>query len=138
MGIEVVKVEGIVSTAIGRYAEIADAIKALEAEGKSIKAYLATAHKNTEAVTLLTEEGHRSAVIGATIRVGVDADRLAKEMPEVFAAYSKETVVAESIRVTPAKKVAAPTALGENFLMEEAEAKRVADLAALRAAIAAA
>jgi hypothetical protein len=138
MGIEVVKVEGIVSTAIGRYAEIADAIKALEAEGKSIKAYLATAHKNTEAVTLLTEEGHRSAVIGATIRVGVDADRLAKEMPEVFAAYSKETVVAESIRVTPAKKVAAPATLGENFLMEEAEAKRVADLAALRAAIAAA
>ena len=138
MSIEVVKVEGVVSTAISRYAEIAEAVKALEAEQKAIKAYLATAHKNAEATALLTEEGHRSTVIGATIRIGVDADRLAKEQPEIFAAYSKETVIAETVRVNPAKKVAAPAALGENFLMEDAEAKRVADLAALRAALAAA
>ena len=135
---EIVKVEGTVAVAITRYAEIAEAIKSMEAEQKALKAYLNTAHGNAEATTLLTEEGHRSALIGATIRVGVDADRLAKEMPEVFAAYSKETVVAASIRITPAKKAAAPAALGENFLMEDAEAKRVADLTALRAALAAA
>ena len=138
MSIEVVKVEGTVATAITRYAEIAEAVKALEAEQKAIKAYLAAAHKNTEATAMLTEEGHRSTVIASTIRIGVDADRLAKEMPEIFTAYAKETVIAESIRVTPAKKAAAPATLGENFVMEEAEAKRAADLAALRAAIAAA
>lgn len=138
MSIETVKVEGVVSTAIGRYAEIADLIKTLEAEQKAIKSLLATAHKNTDATTFLNEEGHRSAVIAATVRIGVDADRLAKEMPEVFKQYAKETVIGESIRVTPAKKVAAPATLGENFVTEEAEAKRVADLAALRAALAAA
>ena len=78
---EIVKVEGTVATAITRYAEIAEAIKSMEAEQKALKAYLNTAHGNAEATTLLTEEGHRSAVIGATIRVGVDADRLAKEQP---------------------------------------------------------
>jgi hypothetical protein len=138
MGIEVVKIEGTVATAITRYAEIAETIKGMEAEQKALKAYLATAHKNTDAVALLTEEGHRSTVIGATVRIGVDADRLAKEQPEIFAAYSKETVVAESIRVTPAKKVAAPTALGDVFTETDETAKRERDLAALRAALAAA
>jgi hypothetical protein len=138
MGIEVVKIEGTVATAITRYAEIADAIKTMEAEQKALKVYLATAHKNTDAVTLLTEEGHRSAVIGATIRIGVDADRLAKEQPEVFAAYAKETVIAESIRVTAPKKAAAPTALGHHFAETDETDKRERDLAALRAALAAA
>jgi hypothetical protein len=134
---EIVKVEGTVATAITRYAEIADAIKAMEAEQKALKAYLSAAHGNAEATTLLTEEGHRSAVIGATIRVGVDADRLAKEMPEVFAAYSKETVVAASIRITAPKK-AERKALGNVFEETDETAKREADLAALRAALAAA
>ena len=137
MSIEVVKVEGTVATAITRYAEIADAIKAMEAEQKAIKGYLAAAHKNTEATALLTEEGHRSTVIGATIRVGVDADRLAKEQPEIFAAYSKETVIAETIRVTPAKK-AERKVLGNVFEETDETDKRERDLAALRAAIAAA
>ena len=78
MSIETVKVEGVVATAITRYAEIAETIKAMEAEQKAIKALLATAHKNADATTFLNEEGHRSAVIGATVRIGVDADRLAK------------------------------------------------------------
>ena len=137
MSIEVVKVEGIVSTAISRYAEIAEAVKALEAEQKAIKSLLATAHKNAEATALLTEEGHRSTVIGATVRIGVDADRLAKEQPEVFAAYSKETVIAESIRVNPAKKVKTET-LGNPFAETDETARRERDLAALRAALAAA
>lgn len=137
MSIEVVKVEGVVSTAISRYAEIAEAVKALEAEQKAIKAYLATAHKNAEATALLTEEGHRSTVIGATIRIGVDADRLAKEQPEIFAAYSKETVIAETVRVNPAKKVERKV-LGDVFTETDETAKREADLAALRAALAAA
>lgn len=134
---EIVKVEGTVATAITRYAEIAEAIKAMEAEQKALKAYLNTAHGNAEATTLLTEEGHRSALIGATIRVGVDADRLAKEMPEVFAAYAKETVVAASIRITAPKKVAVET-LGNPFAETDETAKRERDLAALRAALAAA
>ena len=137
MSIEVVKVEGIVSTAISRYAEIAETVKALEAEQKAIKSYLAVAHKNSEATSLLTEEGHRSTVIGATVRIGVDADRLAKEQPEVFAAYSKETVIAESIRVNPAKKVKTET-LGNPFAETDETARRERDLAALRAALAAA
>ena len=137
MSIEVVKVEGIVSTAISRYAEIAETVKALEAEQKAIKSYLAVAHKNSEATSLLTEEGHRSTVIGATVRIGVDADRLAKEQPEIFAAYSKETVIAESIRVNPAKKVKTET-LGNPFAETDETAKRERDIAALRAALAAA
>ena len=137
MSIEVVKVEGTVATAITRYAEIAEMVKALEAEQKAIKGYLATAHKNTEAVSLLTEEGHRSTVIASTIRIGVDADRLAKEQPEIFKQYAKETVIAETIRVNPAKKVVKET-LGDNFAETDETAKRERDLAALRAAIAAA
>ena len=137
MSIEVVKVEGIVSTAISRYAEIAETVKALEAEQKAIKSYLAVAHKNSEATSLLTEEGHRSTVIGATVRIGVDADRLAKEQPEIFAAYSKETVIAESIRVNPAKKVERKV-LGDVFTETDETARRERDLAALRAALAAA
>lgn len=136
MSIETVKVEGIVSTAIGRYAEIAEMVKALETEQKAIRAYLAVAHKNTEAVTLLTEEGHRSTVIASTIRVGVDADRLAKEQPEIFRAYAKETVIAETVRVNPAKKVVKET-LGDTFAETAETAKRESDLAALRAALAA-
>jgi hypothetical protein len=137
MSVETVKVEGVVSTAIGRYAEIADLIKSLEAEQKAIKGLLATAHDNAEATALLTEEGHRSTVIASTIRVGVDADRLAKEQPEIFAAYSKETVVAASIRITAPKK-AERKALGNVFEETDETAKREADLAALRAALAAA
>jgi hypothetical protein len=137
MSVETVKVEGVVSTAIGRYAEIADLIKSLEAEQKAIKGLLATAHKNAEATSFLTEEGHRSAVIASTVRIGVDADRLAKEQPEIFAAYAKETVIAESIRVTAPKK-ADRKALGNVFEETDETAKREADLAALRAALAAA
>jgi hypothetical protein len=135
---EVVKVEGITAVAITRYAEIAETIKALEAEQKAIKGLLGKAHDNAEATALLTEEGHRSAIIGATVRIGVDADRLAKEMPEVFAAYSKETVIAASIRITAPKKAAAPTALGHHFAETDETDKRERDLAALRAALAAA
>ena len=135
MSNEVIKVEGVVSTAISRYAEIAEAVKALEAEQKAIKSFLATAHKNAEATALLTEEGHRSTVIAATVRIGVDADRLAKEQPEIFKAYAKETVIAETIRVNPAKKVVKET-LGNVFEETDETAKREADLAALRAALA--
>jgi len=137
MSVETVKVEGVVATAISRYAEVADLIKSLEAEQKAIKSLLATAHDNAEATALLTEEGHRSTVIGATVRIGVDADRLAKEQPEIFAAYAKETVVAASIRITAPKK-AERKALGNVFEETDETAKRERDLAALRAALAAA
>jgi predicted phage-related endonuclease len=133
---EVVKVEGVTATAIGRYAEIAEMIKGLEAEQKAIKVLLSAAHKNAEATALLTEEGHRSTVIGATVRIGVDADRLAKEQPEIFKAYSKETVIAETVRVNPAKKAKKET-LGNVFEETDETAKREADLAALRSALAA-
>ena len=134
---EVVKVEGITAVAITRYAEIAETIKQLEAEQKAIKGLLGTAHDNAEATALLTEEGHRSAIIGATVRIGVDADRLAKEQPEIFAAYSKETVIAASIRITAPKKAKTET-LGNPFAETDETAKRERDLAALRAALAAA
>lgn len=136
MSIETVKVEGVVSVAISRYAEIAEMVKALETEQKAIRAYLATAHKNADATVFLNESGDRSTVIASTIRIGVDADRLAKEQPDVFKAYAKETVIAETVRVNPAKKVKADT-LGDTFAETTETARRESDLAALRAALAA-
>ena len=113
---DVVKVEGEVAVAVDRLVEIAALVKELEVEQKALREQVKAAHELTEADGMETATGARSVRVGATVRVGIDADRLAKELPEVFQQYAKETVVAATIRIVApkvAKGAAQPAVLAE-------------------------
>lgn len=113
---DVVKVEGEVAVAIDRLVEIAALVKELDNESKALRERVKAAHGTVDADGIETETGARSVRVGATVRVGIDADRLAKELPEVFQQYAKETTVAATIRIV------APKAAAKAAKVEDAEA----------------
>jgi nicotinate-nucleotide pyrophosphorylase len=91
-----------VTAAVERYAALADAIALMEAEQKSLKKTLMEAH-GFFGPTIEAEGGIKSVTVAETVRVGIDADRLAKELPEVFQTYAKETRIAATCRVMRGK-----------------------------------
>jgi hypothetical protein len=99
---DVVKVEGEVAVAVDRLVEIAAILKGLETEQKELREQVKAAHA-TVGADFETATGCRSVQVGATVRVGIDADRLAKELPEVFQQYAKETTIAATIRIVAPK-----------------------------------
>jgi len=91
-----------VTAAVARYAELADMIAKVEAEQKALKKVLMVGHEHFGA-TIEATDGIKSVMVAPTVRVGVDADRLAKELPEVFQTYAKETRIAATCRVMRGK-----------------------------------
>lgn len=110
---DVVKVEGEVAVAVDRLVEIAAIVKELEAEQKELRERVKAAHATLGADGMETATGARSVAVGATVRVGVDADRLARELPDTFREYSRETVVAATIRIVAPRKAAKVEAVGD-------------------------
>lgn len=99
----IVEVVGDVADAIEQYALLAEEIAALTAKQSVLKKIVFDAHGDL-GEKFVTANGVRSAFVAPTIRVGVDADRLAKELPEVFQQYAKETKVSASVRISMPKK----------------------------------